>query len=639
MKRRFKLTHDRAPGDVVVMTAMVRDLKLLMGDDVDICVKTSGKDLWRHNPYIDHHPAGSWEEFSLCYRRGIVQQKRETIHFLNEFHFNFKSKTGIHVPLTLPRPDLHLSDTERDVSPINGRYWVFLSGGKSDFTIKAWDQRAWTQTVELLGGYGIPMVQIGGTDKGHWHPQIPGTIDLVGQTNLRDMMRLIHHADGVICGVTCAMHMAAALEKPCVVIAGGREAWWWEAYVRENRGLIHPDLVRVPHRFLHTIGQLPCCAYYGCWKNKVVDLHGDKLLCVMPVVRPGQAVAKCMDMITPTHVVDAVMSYYTDSTLPPIREAKAIQLPPPVTRKSITFVDLDNIQANDTVVTPPVITVNPQVSLEGRHTTPPRVIRPGAVDDVFEHPTIGGKFTVFVLMYGGPEFTSMHQKCVDGIISTMPAGRMDLRIGSNQLCRESLAYVDGLVQSGTVSKHYRHQTNDKKYPVMREMFWDASHPITTKWLLWFDDDSIADRNRMWPYLLSQRITSTYDTGARMVGDLRIWELKTGQREMYMSRPWYKRRPFRDRSGRPAPNGNKIAFAAGGFWALEVEAMRAAGIPDELLGHNGGDYTIGEQLWQAGFTVASWNSQKQFIRTSSVPRRGVSETHFGMVKPTKPHIVT
>ena len=34
-RRRFKLTHDRAPGDVVVMTAVVRDLKLLMGDDVE----------------------------------------------------------------------------------------------------------------------------------------------------------------------------------------------------------------------------------------------------------------------------------------------------------------------------------------------------------------------------------------------------------------------------------------------------------------------------------------------------------------------------------------------------------------------------------------------------------------------------
>jgi GT2 family glycosyltransferase len=195
--------------------------------------------------------------------------------------------------------------------------------------------------------------------------------------------------------------------------------------------------------------------------------------------------------------------------------------------------------------------------------------------------------------------------------------------------------VDGLVDNGLVTKHYRHQTNDKKYPVMREMFWDPAHPITTNWVVWFDDDSIADRNRQWVYLLLQKIIDAKAGGAGLVGPKFFWDLKPGQAEHYKSRPWYRGRAFCDRHGKESPNGTKIVFAAGGFWAMATEALRAADVPDPALGHNGGDYTIGAQLWQHGYSVASWNSNKQFVHTSSVPRRGLSEPHFGVKATKKP----
>ncbi|MCH8327017.1 MAG: hypothetical protein IID15_00650 [Candidatus Marinimicrobia bacterium] len=206
---------------------------------------------------------------------------------------------------------------------------------------------------------------------------------------------------------------------------------------------------------------------------------------------------------------------------------------------------------------------------------------------------------------------------------------MDLRIGSNELCPESVAYIMRLKEKGIVSTYYQHGSNDRKYPVMREMFYDPANPIDTKWILWFDDDTVCDRDPQWLPILTRHIIEHYPKNNHMFGGKYVWTMNQDQIELFKARPWYKKRAFRAKGGKEAPNGRHIIFATGGFWALSTHAMRACNIPDPDLGHNGGDYTIGEQLWQGGFGLKAFNGKKQFVRTSSVPRRGLDETHFGM----------
>lgn len=618
--RRLVLIHKRAPGDTVVMTALVRDIALAHPGKFQLAVDTHAPSMWENNPYIvplkdiKQHP--DTEFLKLTYGKGLRDQNHETIHFAAYFHRDFEVQARVRVPLMLPYPDLHLSETERAQPLVEGRYWVFLSGGKSDFTAKVWHQDAWKAAIRQLRGLGIPCVQIGGADKGHWHPEIPGVLNLVGRTSHRDWLRLIHHADGVICGVTAAMHIAAALQRPCVVLAGGREAWWWEAYVRENRGLGGAETAQkltVPHRFLHTIGLLDCCKTHGCWKNKVVPLNGDPSVCKLPIIQPGQAVPKCLDIITPEHVVEAVMSYYEDKTLPPIKPLADVV--------RYRFAGPD-----DTVSQLPVLsstaTFERQITATAS-TKPPT----GAADnDIFDNAVIGGKFTVCVLFYGGAQYHDLHMRCLNALVATCPPRRIDLRVGSNELCDETARVLENLVNHKIITKHYRHRENAFKYPVMREMFWDPECPITTNYLIWFDDDSIADRNQYWLTLLAQHIVGHADAGA--IGDDRILKLSPQQQQYYRSRPWFKGKPFRMKNKKAAPNGDNTIFVAGGFWAMKVEALRAADVPDPALTHNGGDYTIGEQLYQAGYDVSGWNRQKQFIHTSSVPRRGANQPHFG-----------
>lgn len=320
------LRHTRAPGDILVMTALVRDLALAHPGRFRVSVDTPATDIWRHNPYVvPIRENADGRVVTLSYGDYIPKAAREPIHFLTSFHSDFEAKVGVKVPLTHPTPDLHLTAEETAARHVPGRYWVVLAGGKLDFTTKHWVYARQQKVVDAIRGMGLGVVQLGGrgSNPSHYHPKLDGTLDLIGLTNLREMMQIVAWADGVVCTITFAMHLAAALGKPCVVTAGGREQWWWEAYHRDNPGLAPvAHKLQVNHRYLHTLGKLDCCrGPKACWKNKVLQSERDKSYCVYPrMVEGGQTVPLCQDMITVEKVVESVISYYLDGTLPPLPE-------------------------------------------------------------------------------------------------------------------------------------------------------------------------------------------------------------------------------------------------------------------------------------------------------------------------------
>ena len=186
--------------------------------------------------------------------------------------------------------------------------WIIVSGGKFDYTCKWWDPRRWQEVVDHFRGR-ILFVQVG--EAGHAHPPLDGVIDLRGKTDLRRLVRLMYHAQGVATGVNALMHLAAAVEvregmprnRPCVVVAGGREPSQWEAYPH--------------HQFIHTNGALPCCDQGGCWKARVKPL-GDgedhdrpEHLCVDVVGK----LPRCMDLITADTVIRRISLYFDGGAL------------------------------------------------------------------------------------------------------------------------------------------------------------------------------------------------------------------------------------------------------------------------------------------------------------------------------------
>lgn len=322
-ERRFLLDFKMAPGDVLMLSALVRDLKLTYEDKYDVGVVTNMPALWHHNPHLTKYGEGEKNVHKLQMEYSIQSPKKRRVHFVTEFHRAFEARTKIKVPVWRPKGDLHLTDEEKHCPFVSGRYWVIVPGGKLDATVKFWSQQGYQDVVDRLIPYGLRFVQEGAVKKGCCHPPLKNVLNLVGMTSMRDLIRNIYHAEGVICGITFPMHVAAVFDRPCVVLAGGREEPWWEEYSNDWGAFGDCcDPVKVPHRYLHTIGLLDCCLNGGCWKQRVISLpdraRHNRLLCSKPLRQEdGQHLPKCMDMITPDHVIEAVMWYYEQGYLPP----------------------------------------------------------------------------------------------------------------------------------------------------------------------------------------------------------------------------------------------------------------------------------------------------------------------------------
>jgi ADP-heptose:LPS heptosyltransferase len=301
------LTNFQSPGDVVMLTAAVRDLHECHPNQFLTDVHTGAPELWENNPHVTPLDLDDPEARVLECRYPLVHLANERpVHFVHGFIDHLNQQLGLSIQPTRLAGDIHLSDEERNrpsaAEAIAGRtvpYWIVVAGGKFDFTIKWWHFRRWQAVVDHFRGR-IQFVQVGAGR--HYHPPLRGVLDLRGRTSLRELILLVYHAQGVLCPVTLVMHLAAAVEpkaggwdaRPCVVVAGGREPPSWEAY---------PG-----HEFLHTIGRLPCCARGGCWRSRSVPLgDGDEKdepehLCVDTV----NNLPRCMHLIEPKHVIDRI---------------------------------------------------------------------------------------------------------------------------------------------------------------------------------------------------------------------------------------------------------------------------------------------------------------------------------------------
>lgn len=324
MAEPLTLRNGQSPGDILMLTAAVRDLARAHPGRFDVRVSTPCPALWENNPHAVHVDDPGPDAIEVGYAEAIQSSNQAPRHFVRGFAMELESKLGLRIPTTEFRGDIHLSDDERGwINQVEqefgfkGPFWIVVAGGKFDFTAKWWDPDRYQEVVDRLRGR-IQFVQVGSDE--HFHPRLDGVLDLVGRTDLRQLVRLIHHSAGVLCGVTFAMHAAAAVPVPhgrppraCVVVAGGREPVQWEAY---------PG-----HRFLSTQGSLPCCAEGGCWKSRATLVgDGDRKdredLCEAPVeihprvpfdrsrIRGPMRIGRCMDMISARDVVAAIESYY-----------------------------------------------------------------------------------------------------------------------------------------------------------------------------------------------------------------------------------------------------------------------------------------------------------------------------------------
>lgn len=307
-----------SPGDIVMLTAAVRDLHLAHPDRYKTDVRTSAMALWENNPYLTPlNPSDPDVEVIDVHYPLIHQSNTRPYHFIHGYAQDIEEKLQIRVPLTAFHGDIHLSAQEKSwksqvaEAGFTGGFWILVAGGKYDFTAKWWNPRSYQHVVDHFRGR-IAFVQVG--EMNHWHQPLEGVLDLRGKTDTRQFVRLMHHAEGVVCPVTFAMHLAAAVQtrpgrptnRACVVIAGGREPAQWEAYPH--------------HQFLSTNGALWCCDQGGCWKSRCQPVgdgdQKDQSLCLQPVMlAPTLRIPRCMDLIKPEDVIRRIELYYDGGAL------------------------------------------------------------------------------------------------------------------------------------------------------------------------------------------------------------------------------------------------------------------------------------------------------------------------------------
>ena len=312
MASKWILRCTLSPGDIVMLTAAVRDLHRLHPGRFLTDVRTSCPDLWQNNPWLTPLTRRDVDVREVECRYPLIERaNREPWHFLHGYCHHLSAEMGVSIHPTEFRGDIHLDEEEKSrPSPVEehfrgtGPYWLLVAGGKYDYTIKWWHRRRWQEVVDRMRGE-VQFVQVG--EMNHYHPRLRGVVDMRGKTSLRELVRLIYRSDGVLCPVTSVMHLAAAVpvppgrrgERGCVVVAGGREAPHWESYPW--------------HRFLHTVGTLPCCASGGCWKVRSVPLGDGHVndrpenLCTDFLVETG--LPRCMADIEPHMVIQAIRSY------------------------------------------------------------------------------------------------------------------------------------------------------------------------------------------------------------------------------------------------------------------------------------------------------------------------------------------
>jgi ADP-heptose:LPS heptosyltransferase len=288
-------------GDEVVFTGVVRELKKETG--WHFRVDTRRPELWSYNDCIQGIGIGGKEDILLQndYCPPYYAASQTPVHYLECYLGELRSVLGLTGPYRISRfaGEVQPSPEEMIEPPFDlpQRYWLIVAGWKTGVPTKAWPMANYQRVVDLMGDR-INFVQAGA--RSSWHPPLRGVRNVVGQTDVRRLISLLYHAEGVLCPITSIMHLAAAVPaskksgfelRPCVVIAGGREV---------------PHYITYPmHRVLSMVGQLHCCATGGCGKSRFGAGQ-----CPYPERVVNDDVPKCMTLIKPEDVVHSIEFFY-----------------------------------------------------------------------------------------------------------------------------------------------------------------------------------------------------------------------------------------------------------------------------------------------------------------------------------------
>ena len=300
-ERKVILRNGQSPGDLIVWTRAIGDLTKSY-PNYKIGIECPAMEIFENSPRITQLDKNDpeVEVFNIEYPE-IHVSGWNGLHFSDAWRHDMEKKLGVPIKKTGIRPELWISDEEKgwwnqvhcefnDDCP----YWIANFGYKPDNELKHYPYPQ--EVVDLFNKKfqgKVKLVTIGHKD--HIHPKLKGVLDLVGKTDLRQLIRLAFHSHGSVGPISLQFTLSAAFGSPAVVIAAGKEGPRWHEF----------NWIR----WLTTVGELECAKFDGCW------LGGQKGTCQDLVETDKGKVPRCFEMIKPYMIVDAIKSYYEGGIL------------------------------------------------------------------------------------------------------------------------------------------------------------------------------------------------------------------------------------------------------------------------------------------------------------------------------------
>lgn len=195
----------------------------------------------------------------------------------SEIHWSLKLAMAAGGANTDERTELHsgsVNSGEKTLKKLgleSGSYVLLHPGSDTSVQFKRWPVGRFADVARQIADLGETVVVTGVARESNladFFRSVKNCLPLIGQTSLHELIDLIRNSRLVVTNDTGPSHIAAALGRPCIVIAGFADP-----------GIYHP--YPSPHHVLyHPLACSPCfgssfdpqdCPYVSCLKNVSVE--------------------------------------------------------------------------------------------------------------------------------------------------------------------------------------------------------------------------------------------------------------------------------------------------------------------------------------------------------------------------------
>lgn len=216
----FKIQSNSAT-DVIMATMLPRAIARGTSFNVRPAVQSYYPELWYENPFISSN--FGMESTPEDYYE-IIDVKDTSLASMAELALRFDVQFERDFDME-PWPALYMESDEYVNGPsargsLEGRpYWLLCCGTYTRWPEWNWDVARWQLLSDILThDESFPLVAQVGLSKHCSHPVLKRCVSLLDRTDLRDLMWLCRHANGVICNEGCISLMALAMGTKVVSI-------------------------------------------------------------------------------------------------------------------------------------------------------------------------------------------------------------------------------------------------------------------------------------------------------------------------------------------------------------------------------------------------------------------------------------